>query len=80
MLAAQNNRAAKAFVPEQVAPGQARDKAAAELAKERQLAALETSGKRGGKVMAFVPQPMDAGTARDKAAAAVGVSPRPAPA
>ena len=73
MLAAQNNRAAKAFVPEQVAPGQARDKAAAELGKERQR------GGQGGVLLpAIVPEAK--GEARDKAAAAVGVSPRPAPA
>ena len=43
-------------------------------AKERQLAALETSGKRGGKVQAHAPEPIsDSGQARDLAARAVGV-------
>ena len=42
-------------------------------AKERQLAALQTSGKRGGKVVADSPTPIDDGRARDHAAKAVGV-------
>ena len=42
-------------------------------AKERQLAALQTSGKRGGKVWANSPEPIDEGRARDQAAKAVGV-------
>jgi hypothetical protein len=41
-------------------------------AKERQLAALQTSGKRDGKVKADSPE-RDAGQARDHAAKAVGV-------
>lgn len=42
-------------------------------AKERQLAALQTSRKRGIKVMANPPQPIEEGAARDHAAKAVGV-------
>lgn len=42
-------------------------------AKERQIAALQTSGKRGGKVVADSPEPIDDGRARDHAAKAVGV-------
>lgn len=48
----------------------------AEKAKVRQLAALETSSKRGGKVPANLPEPIDGGDARDHAAKAVGVSAR----
>jgi len=44
----------------------------AEEARKRQLAALETSPKRGGKVVENVPQPI--ARSRDQAAAAVGVS------
>jgi ParB-like chromosome segregation protein Spo0J len=42
-------------------------------AKERQLAGLQASGKRGGKVPANSPEPIDDGDARDHAAKAVGV-------
>lgn len=42
-------------------------------AKERQLAALQTSGKRGGKVPVDSPEPIEEGDARDRAAKAVGV-------
>lgn len=45
-------------------------------AKERQLAALQTSSKRGGKVQADFPEPIDDGQARDHAAKAVGVAGR----
>ena len=41
-------------------------------AKERQLEALKTSGKRGGKVPANLPGPIEEGDARDQAAKAVG--------